>query len=130
MKVTAAQYGQALYEACQEVGDAGIDQVITNLLQVLEADDALDVYPEVIRAFEQLAATPERGGPSAQFGRSQHLSTAEAEALNTVAAARASVHEGVSEDLVGGVIIRVDDTVVDGSIAGALARMRNQLGED
>lgn len=130
MKPTVAQYAEALLRAFQEAGDHGVDQVINNLVTVLSADGTLELYPEVVAAFEQLVQAPERGGPHVQLGRSQHLTKSEADALNAVAARQQPVVEEVAEELVGGVVIRLDDTVVDGSVAGVLARMRRQLGED
>lgn len=130
MKPTATQYAEALLAAFQEAGDHSADQVIDNLVKVLEADGTVELYPAVVAAFEQLAQAPERGGPRVQFGRGQHLSKSEADALNAIGAQHQPVQEGVADELVGGVVIRVDDTVVDGSVAGTLSRMRTRLGED
>lgn len=130
MKPTATQYAEALLLAFQEAGDHGADSIIDNLAQTLEADGALALFPEVVAAFEELLQASERDRPSVTFGRSQHLTKAEADALNAVAARVQPAQEGVAEALVGGVVIRVDDTVVDGSVAGTLSRMRSHLGED
>lgn len=130
MKPTIAQYAAALHAAFQEVGDAGVDQVVHNFIRVLEGNGDLGLYPDVITAFEQLVSTPERGGPAVTFGRPQHLTTAEADALNKLAATSGPVREAVSDALLGGVVVRVDDTVVDASVAGSLSRMRTFLSEE
>ncbi len=130
MKPTAAQYAAALLAAFQEAGDHNTDQIIDNLLKVLAADGALELYPAVVTEFEQLALASERVSPRVAFGREQQLRKAEADALNALAVEQRPMHETVAEELVGGAVIRVGDTIVDGSVAGALARMRTKLGED
>jgi F0F1-type ATP synthase delta subunit len=47
--------------------------------------------------------------------------------LNAVAGARLEVRSQVDDELVGGMILRVDDTLVDASVKSQLERMKNEL---
>ncbi len=130
MKPTVEHYAQAFVAACHDSGDAAVDAIIENLLRVVRTDGNEPLIPEIVHAIEDLLAT-ERTTPeaSATFARVATADKSTFDTLHTAAGAALREHKGVDDALVGGVVIRVDDTLVDGSIKGELARMQEQLSE-
>lgn len=107
-----------------------IDEAFRNFVLTLGENDRLDVLPTVRVLFEELKAEAEKT-VDAQVETAFELGS---EQLNTLAAALSKrldrtvkVQQVVNPALIGGVVIRAGDVVVDGSVRGKLSQLAESL---
>lgn len=128
MAITAKQYAQALYDSLREVTEKDHDTVIQNLTSLLRQNNDLDKYEEIITHYEALEQkgleTTEAVVTTAGPNRIDHESL---EALNVLADKKVKVTQVVDESIIGGVVIRVDDTLIDASLKTKLDQLNQTL---
>lgn len=117
MSATPTQYATAFWSVWRETPAEAQSRLMDGFLQMLSADGALKLWPEIEQA---LAATGMLR--SARVARVQDQTTV-ARALGRDASV------SVEPQLIGGAVIRLGDTLVDGSIAGMLRKMAQALAE-
>ena len=101
-----------------------------HFVQVLAENGRLELLPEVSAQFEILRLQLESSAiayveSAMEMTEAQQATLSEALArhLNK----QVSLEVSVNADLVGGVVIRADDLVIDGSVSGKLAKLAEQL---
>jgi F-type H+-transporting ATPase subunit delta len=107
-----------------------IDDSFRNLLQTLGENDRLEVLPIVRSIFDELKAEAEKS-LDAEVETAFELSAVQ---LQTLAAALSkrldrtvNLQQAVNPALIGGVVIRAGDVVVDGSVRGKLSQLAESL---
>lgn len=123
---SAQQQGEALVELC---GD-GLDDKGGNFVRLLAQNRRLPLIPFVSEQFEALRAQRERAVDVEILTASPLDATQEdklAQALSRRLDRRVNVTVAVDESLLGGVLIRTGDTVIDGSIRGRLTKLAEAL---
>jgi F-type H+-transporting ATPase subunit delta len=128
MKLTTEQYAQALYEALEAVNPKQHDAVIDNFVKVLQENNDLKRYEQIIGVYERLDRE-RRGVKDVEltFARETKVNAELLDELNQLIGAKSEVRTKIDESIIGGVIIRVDDTLIDVSTQGQLNRLKNQL---
>lgn len=130
MVYTAKTYAEALHLALSESKPEMADAVIENLVALLKADNKLDLYASIIEEFELLAGQENlKHHVEATFARESKESSKILDAVNTLVGPNMEVRSRVDDTLVGGMVLRVDDTLIDASIKGQLGRMKDNLSE-
>ena len=120
--------GQLADVMVQAMGSAS--QPAKNLLRLLSEYDRLKLAPLIAEQFEALRAEHERR-VEVQIATAVPVDAAQQQAL--VAAVKKKLNRDVNVEwqtdptLIAGAQIRAGDTVIDGSIAGELARLRQAL---
>lgn len=106
-------------------------QEIENVVLSLAHNGHLGMLEEVIEQFEELVASKERLIP-ALVTTAIPLQDDEAEAikgkLSSQYGNRLDFQFNVDPDILGGVVVRVGGWVIDDSVAGKLAALRDRLG--
>jgi len=101
-----------------------------NLVKLLAENDRLAVLPEIARLFEVLR-TEQRGIRQVHIRSAFEMDKAQQQELAAALKARlgAEVEMTVETDptLIGGVEIRADDLVIDGSVRGRLQKLATEL---
>ncbi len=127
MKYSAQQYAQALYEALSEARPKDYDRVLDNFVKVLSEYGDIGEYDKIEEAYKEVS---EKG----QDIKSVQITTArETDAksilkeLNEIVGKNPDVRTKVDENLIGGVIIRVDDSLIDASIKNSLNQLKKQM---
>lgn len=131
MKFTVKQYAQALYESISDTNPKDHDKVINNFIRVLKENDDLTSYEKIIDAFESLL------GEVANTSKIEITTATEAAAapniikeLNAYAKAQgqqAEITTKVDEMIIGGALIKVDDTLIDASLKSQLNHLEQEL---
>ncbi len=107
-----------------------INDTTRNFLRVLAQNDRLELLPEISERFEVLRAEAERV-VDVEIVSAYELDDAERALFDTVLAARfaggVNLRTRVDESLVGGAIVRAGDMVIDGTVQGRLAKLRETL---
>lgn len=117
-------------ELIVQIGEGRLDDEGKSLLRVLAENDRLDALPEIAAVYE-LQRAAEAGCVEAEvisaFALDEKQQTELAQALRQRMGSEVRLTCQTDDTLLGGVIVRVGDTVIDGSIRGRLQRMAATL---
>lgn len=128
MTITTKDFAEALFLALQEAKEEDHDRIIDNLISELKMSDRLGEFEEIISELEII------------FASDDSLKKAEV-TLSRVAAANQRIVDELNQvfknqvtikpddSIVGGAVIRVDDTLVDGSVRERLSKLQKELAE-
>lgn len=109
---------------------AGLTRQVRNLVLILVRRRRIEQLPRVAAEFARLddkrnGLTHATATSAAPLGPDEvRAITARLEELT---GGRVVLETGVDADLLGGVVVRVGDRLIDGSVRGRLERLRNQL---
>jgi F-type H+-transporting ATPase subunit delta len=110
---------------CDLLG-AQLDAPKKNFIRLLAENERLSVLPDILKSFQVSRAAQEKT-IAVQVTSAATLDDAYQQKLVTALTARlqrqVELHCEVDPKLLGGVIVRAGDTVIDGSIRGKLARL-------
>ncbi|GEK73444.1 MULTISPECIES: F0F1 ATP synthase subunit delta [Halomonas] len=125
-RLSSAQKVDAIVEIC---GDAVVDDV-RNFLRLVGQQGRLTALPVIAEQFELLKAQEEKrmdvdivSAFPLDEAQQDKLASALAKRLNR----EISITTQVDSTLLGGVILRAGDTVIDGSVRGRLNRLHEAL---
>ena len=111
------------------VGDS-ISRPVRNLIQLQLRRGRIDQLPRVAAEFHRLD-NRRQGITEASATSAADLSPDEVRALTTrleqLTGGRVELDVAVDPSLLGGLVVRVGDRMIDGSVRGRLERLRNQL---
>lgn len=126
MRLTAKQYAQALHEAISESTPADQEKILDNFAQILHDNADLSKINQIEKDFLSL-----QGIKQVQVSSARAFSEAEEKRiiseLNEYVGVKVELKKKVDEGLLGGLVIKVDDELIDGSIAGSLKDLKNKL---
>jgi F-type H+-transporting ATPase subunit delta len=121
---------EQMHELISAVAHDSLSAESVNLVRILGLNDRLLVIPEIARLFDQFKAAQQgrrrvvvRTAFPIEDTHQQTLMTALQAYFNT--AIELSLVD--DPDLIGGIEIRADDVVIDGSISGRLRQLANEL---
>jgi F-type H+-transporting ATPase subunit delta len=119
-----------LADLIQQIGGDGLNSEGGNLVKLLVQNDRLPVLPEMVELYEQLKADHQRV-LNAHLSTAYPLEPAEqkkiAAALTAKLGREVTVTSETDSTLIGGVLIRAGDMVIDGSVRGHLQQLANEL---
>lgn len=125
---TAKQYAEALYGAIQETAPKDHDKVLDNFVQVLVQNGAVGMHAEIEAEYRSLDlassgikeasfTTAREAAPDAQLVAD----------LNKVMGSKLEISKHVDDRLLGGVVIRAGDTLIDASLATQLRKLAQEM---
>ena len=131
MKVTAGQYAKALYESTKDKSQEEINQVVLGFSKMLRKNKQLKNSAKIIQKFEELS-NRENGIINAVVTSQEKLSE---ESINDIGkfikdkytAKEVVLENQVDTEIIGGVIIRVGNDVIDASIKNNLNNLKKYL---
>ena len=106
-------------------------QEMENIVLLLSRDGRLGMLDEVITEFEQLVTLREQRVPAivvTAIPLTEEEEEAMLEKLVGLYGSRLDIEFVVDPDIIGGVVVRVAGKVIDDSVAGKLAALRERLG--
>ena len=113
-----------------QVCDKEIDEYAQNLIKVMAENQRLIVLPEVLELFLKLLAE-HRKQAEVYVTSAVELTKAQQQEISSAMTKRLSrevhLHCNVDSTLVGGMIIKTDDLVIDNTVRGKLERMAEAL---
>ncbi|HTN30916.1 MAG TPA: F0F1 ATP synthase subunit delta [Pseudomonas sp.] len=117
-------------EALVRLFGSDIDEAFRNFVLTLGENDRLAVLPTVRELFEELKAEAEKT-LDAQVETAYELSNEQLQSLAAALSKRldrtVNLQQAVNPALIGGVVIRAGDVVVDGSVRGKLSQLAESL---
>ncbi len=128
MKFTPKQYAQALYDAIHETGAKDHDLVLDNFVKILAQNGDLGRYAEIENDYH-LLEMESKGIKQADVtvARDMEMNSGLLDQLNKIIGGKADIKKKVDDGLVGGVVIKIDDTLIDASIKTQLKNINNTL---
>ena len=125
-KMTKAQKGELFASVCTDK----IDDASRNLIMLLAENGRLSALPAIAEQFEALRSADE-GIVEAEVTSAMPLTSDQEsvlkESLKKKLGSEITLTTKVDESLIGGVVIRAGDMVIDGSIQSQLASLSNAL---
>ncbi|MDR3642950.1 MAG: ATP synthase F1 subunit delta [Candidatus Doudnabacteria bacterium] len=136
MKITPHQYAAALFYAVSETAPNDHDKVLDNFVKILAQNGDLGKYEEIDLEFRKIKMEAQ-GIKEAEVtvAREAEINSNIVHELNRIVSAGVGadsirplqVKTKVDESLIGGVVVRVDDTLIDASVKTQLNNLNNSL---
>lgn len=123
---TAEQRAKALLDVC---GDA-LSAKVQNFVRVLADNKRLELLPEIFTLFELMKANQEKSvdvDVVSAFPLDSDLTQRLAQALHGKLQREVTINASVDSSLLGGVLVRAGDVVIDGSVRGRLAKLAQAM---
>ncbi len=127
-KFTSQQYAQALFEAISEAGANDQDLVLDNFVKILAQSGDLNKYNEIEKEFHKIEMKA-KGISEAEVtvARNVEINSSLMNELNKIVGSKVEMKKKVDENIIGGVVVRVDDTLIDASVKGQLENLNREL---
>jgi F-type H+-transporting ATPase subunit delta len=130
MRYTAKNYAQALLEALEGVHGKDQNTVLDNFVKVLAENNDVRLFEQISEEFHKLDLA--RKGIKQVQVTSAHNLTPSAEheivdQLNKLAHGKVEIKKKIDEQLIGGVIIQMEDQVLNASVKNELQQLKNEL---
>src|ERR1700690_194327 len=128
MKLTSQQYAHALFDAVSETAPHDHDKVLDNFVKILAQNGDLGKYDEIDAEFRKLKLESQ-GIKEAEVtvAREAELNHSIISELNKVVSGKLEIKQKIDESIIGGVVVRVDDTLIDASIKTQLNNLNQNL---
>jgi F-type H+-transporting ATPase subunit delta len=131
MKATATQYAKSLYGATKDKSHKKIDDVVANFLKIVDKNGQLKLKNGIIVKFGQIY-NAENGIVEAEVVSREKLKEGILNDVRTYVRRKFEAEEVVLKNVVcekikGGIIIRVGDEVMDGSVERQLTELKKTL---
>jgi F-type H+-transporting ATPase subunit delta len=125
-KLTSTQYAEALYDAVNQTADKDHDKVLDNFVKILATNGDLAKHTEIEAEYHRMEMK-EKGIKQAEVTFAKEHNPKILNDLNKVVAGKVEFKTKLDEGIVGGVIVRVDDTLIDASIKTQLNNLNQSL---
>ena len=131
MKVSAAQYAKTLLEITENKTEKEISPIILRFAEVLKKDGQIKNAGKIMEKFSEIY-NAKHGIVEANVISSRELSRDKIQQVENFIKEKYSAKEVIVKNIVdekikGGIIIKVGDEVLDGSVGGQLKRLRKNL---
>ncbi len=127
MRFTKQQYAQALHEALTESSPRSHDTVIDNFVRALKDNGDLGSYEAIIEEYE-IYDKQQRGVTEVEVTTTGGKVNKDLiNDLNKLVGKNAEIIQKADDKIIGGVVIRIDDTLIDGSVKNHLDNLGNTL---
>lgn len=128
MKLTAAQYAQALFEALQQSSPKDQDLVLERFVKILAGNGDLGKYEQIENEYRRLDLQ-KQGIKEAEvtFARKMESNGKMLEELNRIVGNRLNLKSKTDPGIIGGVIVKVDDTLIDASVKSQINHLTQSL---
>ncbi len=127
MKLESRQLAQIFVNLTEEMDGADLNRAAQAFVELLADRKELYRYRDIIRAIDSVWKQ-KHGAANITIASAHPLSKSAKEVLLKKAQG-ATITEEVEKDLIGGAKIRIDDKIIDGSLAGFLGKLKHRLSE-
>ncbi|MFA6285349.1 MAG: ATP synthase F1 subunit delta [Parcubacteria group bacterium] len=131
MKITSKQYAQTLFEMTDGKQKAEIEKSVADFARHMYKERKLKLSEKIIESFEKIY-NQKNGIVEAEVVTAEKLSVAVEKKVKDYMEKKYSAKEVVVKNIVdpnikGGMIVKVGDEVMDGSVAGKLSELKKVL---
>lgn len=131
MKTTQRQYAQVLFDLTKGKDQKEIDAVVLDFAQELRRNRSLKMMDGIIEKFEEIY-NQENGIVVVEVVSASELSEDQCQNISEFVkekygAKEVVLEKRIDEDVVGGLIVKVGDEVIDGSVSGKIMQLKKSL---
>ncbi|MBA3047529.1 ATP synthase F1 subunit delta [Patescibacteria group bacterium] len=131
MKIASKQYAESLYQAVQNKNDSRIKDAIKIFFQILVQNNDLSKADEIINEFVKIwnkeNGIIEAGVESAKTLDNNIIKLLNNYIIKLSGAKTVILNQKINKDILGGVIIKYGDKILDGSLRMRLGELRRSL---
>ncbi|MBU2542540.1 ATP synthase F1 subunit delta [Patescibacteria group bacterium] len=126
MKITSKQLALALFEATEKLSEADLSNALQRFVELLARKQKLKQVGNIIVEFEKIAKKKD-GIVEIGIKTARKLDSATLENIKNAFGKKVEAVESVDESLIGGVSIRTEDKILDGSLKTQLSVLKSNL---
>lgn len=130
MKYSSKNYAQALIDSLSGAGPADENQILDNFVKVLAENNDLRLFEQISEEFHKLELA-KKGITQVEVTTAHPINRENEQEildqLNRIAKGHYEVKKKVDESLIGGVIIRMEDQMIDASVKNNLEQLKDNL---
>lgn len=132
MKYTAKHYAQALMDAVEQAAPKDEEQILDNFVRILAENNDIRMFEQIAEEYHKLDLA-KKGQKQIELTTARvmdkHTEQEILEQLNKLAKVKVEVKKKIDEELIGGIIIRMEDQQLDASVKNSLEELKNNLVE-
>jgi F-type H+-transporting ATPase subunit delta len=126
----AQDYAKALYDSIHEVRPEDQDKVLDNMVKILAQNGDLGLFDQIEEEYKRLESGSQ-GIRQVEVSSAHPIHSKELiKDLNKIVGDKVQIKEKIDEDLIGGVVVRVDDTLIDASVKNSLKHLKNVIAKN
>ena len=126
MKLTPKQYAGALFDAVSQTAAKDHDKVIDNFVKILAQNGDLGKYSDIEKEYHILELKA-KNIKEVDVTFAQEHGQQILEDLNKLVQGKAEFKKKIDSSIIGGVVVRVDDTLIDASVKTQLQNLNLSL---
>ncbi len=131
MKITVNQYAKSLYAATKEKSQKEIADVVSNFVAILSKNRQVKLFPKISKKFEEIW-NKENGIAKVEIVSMEKLNEKILKSIEKFIEKKYPVKKVilnniVDEKIMGGIIIKVGDEILDGSVLRQLRNLKTSL---
>ena len=131
MKISNSQYSVALYESVKGKSQSEINSAISNFVKVLVKNNQIKNVSSIISKFKEIWNKKEGSVEAEIISREKLDSKLVNQLISYIGkkykSEKVEIIEKIDLNIKGGIIVKVGDEVMDGSISGQLKNLRSIL---
>jgi F-type H+-transporting ATPase subunit delta len=133
MKISTKQYAQALFDLTAQKDKKEVTKTIAEFVRVLVLNNHLSRAQEIINEFEKLTDVKDNivraKVQSAKELENDSLDSVSSFVKEVTKAEKVVLEQEVKKDLLGGVIVRYGDRVIDFSLKNKVRELREKMSK-
>ena len=128
MKLTPQQYAQALHNALEDSNPKDHDLIMDNFVKILSQNADLEKYSEIEVEYKKIIRKSD-GITEAEVtvARELEINSGLMHQLNNIVGTKLEIKKKMDAGIVGGIILRVDDTLLDASVKTQINNLKQGL---
>lgn len=133
MKISTQQYAKALHESTKDKSQGEVDAVISGFVKILQKNNQLKLKKEISKKFGEIY-NQENGIVEAEIITRYKIQDTRYKQIEDFIkkkykAEKVVIKDKIDEEIKGGIIIKVGDEVIDGSVERRLKDLKIELSK-
>lgn len=131
MKITINQYAKTLFEVTENKSAQEVDEAVLNFAQIVRKNRQSKLFPKILENFSTIwnsankivevdVTSKEKLGVESENKIVEYIK-------KKYKAETVVINNKIDKNIIGGIILKVGDEVMDQSIKGQLKKLRNNL---
>jgi F-type H+-transporting ATPase subunit delta len=133
MKFSAIQYAQALFDSISDTDPKDHEKVINNFAQILSENNDIKLFEQISDEFERISLK-HQGKKLAHVTSARPISQANhkqiTDFLNQYLKTDVKIKEKIDGEVLGGVLIKVDDIQIDATVKNQLEDLKKHIASN